>query len=319
MYAQGCSDAGFCTLGAMKPNQAYSKKINIRVRSIEVSVYYGESRHGLQNVALNGDVNIGISKKFTAQIKLPYQYLKGKLATKDGVGDVSLAVSYNLVGKETYQINLSLGGKIPTGAADATVADDSAGVKIKNRALPMYYQTTLGTYDILGGISLITRGWLFATGFQYDITENKNDFLWGRWNGSSSKSISDNYAKSRQLHRGFDVMWRIEKNLRFSNWNAYLGLLWIHRITKDTFLDVDNKRREIEGSDGAAVTLLGGLGYRFDVHWGIKLLGGYGLMDRAYTQYKTPAINQATTDPVKKNPDGLSRAFVITTGLEYRF
>ncbi|MFN8890139.1 MAG: hypothetical protein ACK5WF_21960 [Cyclobacteriaceae bacterium] len=40
-YSQGCSDAGFCTMGAMKPDQPYNKKIQLKLRSMEVSFYRG--------------------------------------------------------------------------------------------------------------------------------------------------------------------------------------------------------------------------------------------------------------------------------------
>ena len=43
LKGQGCSDAGFCTMGAMKPDQSFNKKIELKLRSIELSYYYGES------------------------------------------------------------------------------------------------------------------------------------------------------------------------------------------------------------------------------------------------------------------------------------
>jgi hypothetical protein len=39
--SQGCSDAGFCTMGAMKPDQPYNKKIQLKLRSMELSFYRG--------------------------------------------------------------------------------------------------------------------------------------------------------------------------------------------------------------------------------------------------------------------------------------
>ncbi|MEY4931626.1 MAG: hypothetical protein RI909_2350, partial [Bacteroidota bacterium] len=41
--AQGCSDAGFCTMGAMKPDQPYNKKVQLKLRSMELSFYRGET------------------------------------------------------------------------------------------------------------------------------------------------------------------------------------------------------------------------------------------------------------------------------------
>ncbi|TAE45979.1 MAG: hypothetical protein EAY69_09575 [Cytophagales bacterium] len=44
LYAQGCSDAGFCTMGAMKPAQSFQKEKLLRVRGIEVSQYMGNTK-----------------------------------------------------------------------------------------------------------------------------------------------------------------------------------------------------------------------------------------------------------------------------------
>ena len=42
-FSQGCSDAGFCTMGAMRPDQAYSKRVDLRLRSLELNYYRGKS------------------------------------------------------------------------------------------------------------------------------------------------------------------------------------------------------------------------------------------------------------------------------------
>ncbi len=35
---QGCSDAGFCTMGAMKPDQGFNKKIQLKAMVLEERV-----------------------------------------------------------------------------------------------------------------------------------------------------------------------------------------------------------------------------------------------------------------------------------------
>ncbi|TAE45978.1 MAG: hypothetical protein EAY69_09570, partial [Cytophagales bacterium] len=77
---------------------------------------------------------------------------------------------------DDWQINATLGAKIPTGDGNDQRSDDG-------KALPMYYQTSLGTYDAVLGVSAITKNWLFATGLQYPLFQNpnQNQFLWGVW------------------------------------------------------------------------------------------------------------------------------------------
>lgn len=321
--AQGCSDAGFCTLGALRPNQPFSKKINLKLRSVEITNYFGitqpnpdisTSRVYIYNVA--ADINISISNKITGQIKLPYQFVHGSLTNTNGLGDVSLSGNYNIIAKEKFQLNVSLGMKIPTSDANKSKNVTFSDGSIKQIALPMYYQTSLGTWDILGGISCMTKNWLFATGFQQVLSETPNQFLWTSYRNSADFTKSLNYLKSNRLIRGTDVMLRIERNFRFSNWNFYAGLLGIYRITKDKFFDPpQNKFVEIGGSDGLALTGLVGGGYRFDTHSGIKAMFGYNLKDRVGQQNRSGSPDIV----LHKNPDGLSRQMVFTLGYEYRF
>ena len=79
VYTQGCSDAGFCTMGAMRPGQPYSKNTNITLKSIELSQYIGITRLNDQIYATALDFNIGISEKDAIQFKLPYMSTVGPL------------------------------------------------------------------------------------------------------------------------------------------------------------------------------------------------------------------------------------------------
>ncbi|MFN0050115.1 MAG: hypothetical protein ACKVOU_13415 [Cytophagales bacterium] len=330
-YSQGCSDAGFCTMGAMRPNQGFSKKVNLRVRSVEFTQYYGLTTFGLYIFSYTADVNVGITNRLTAQIKMPYQFVFGSLGNTQGFGDVSISFTQNLISKEAYQLNLSVGTKIPTGSANITknVADRMGN--FADRPLPMYYQTTLGTYDVIAGVSFATKNWLFSTGIQIPLNKNGNQFLWvgtlAGWNETSDSAKAILYPKSRNLERGIDVMLRAERNFRFSNWNTYVGILAIYRLTKDRFLDgpvANGIEREINTlnkiyqqnieTDNFAITVLVGGGYRFNTKSAIKLMVGYRLVDRFSVQ-----LLEGKEFLVKRNADGLARLFVTNIGYEYRF
>jgi hypothetical protein len=304
--AQGCSDAGFCTMGAMKPDQKFHKKANFKLRAIEISQYYGYTKFDDHIVATNIDFNIGIGKKNTLQFKLPYQMVYGPLANTAGLGDISLSFSHTLFSNEKYQIAATIGAKIPTNNGNKT-----ANVNGRELPLPAYYQTSLGTYDLVLGTSLITRKWLVGVGLQYVvINENYNAFLWGVWRNPPSEltSIANKYPVSKALNRGTDVMLRIERNFRFSNYNFNIGLLPIYRLNKDygNFVNKEGKqvRGEMEGTEGLALSLLAGAGYNFSVNSSIKLMTGWRVLG---------GISR------DKNADGLSREMVATVGYEFRF
>ena len=293
-HAQGCSDAGFCTMGAMKPDQPFNKKIELRLRSMEISFYRGTTPLTPKIYVATADLNFSLNKKTSFQLKLPYQAVEGSLGRTAGLGDISLCFTRTVITTEKFDINVSIGGKIPTNKSDKT--EDGL-------PLPMYYQTSLGTYDFITGISLITPKWLFATGIQHPFNKNENEFLWSRWpaNGEHSRDYIERYAPANKLRRGTDVMLRVERNFRFSRVNFSLGLLPIFRVANDEFENGQGVKIKPEGARGLALSGIATAGYQFNVRTGVKMLVGHKIVQR------------------DANPDGLTRELVTTLSYFYRF
>lgn len=294
-YAQGCSDAGFCTMGAMRPNQSFSSKGTIKLRSVEVQQYVGVTKFHDVILTSLADINVGIGSRGSAQLKLPFTFVSGSLANTNGLADISYSYTYALISNNTFQLSGTLGGKIPTNHSDKTSAD--------NRPLPMYYQTSLGTYDIVAGLSFITRKWLLAAGYQQALNKNNSEFRWSEWAGSSQLPTALEYPVSWNLQRGKDIMFRVERNFRSTKWNAYLGVLTIYRITRDEVsrgTEQNNFRVKVDGTTGPAITALTGIGYRFSTAVAIKGMFGLKLHSREF------------------NPDGLSREYVSSLSIEIR-
>ena len=290
--AQGCSDAGFCTMSALKPDQPYHKKLDLRLRSVEVSFYRGTTPLTPIVYVATTDFNFSLNTNTTFQVKLPFQFVRGQLANTSGLGDVSLCVTKKVHSSEKFDISVSLGGKIPTNNADK---------EVNGLPLPMYYQTSLGSYDAIAGISLITRKWLFATGIQQPFNKNENEFIWEAWKGSSEEGYIARYNQSRHLKRGTDIMLRVERNWRFSRLNFSLGLLPIYRVTNDEITLPNGSEVKPHGAKGLALSGIVTAGYSFDVRSGIKFLAGHKIEKR------------------HNNPDGLTRDFVSTLSYYYRF
>lgn len=292
-FAQGCSDAGFCTMGAMKPDQPFNKKIDFRLRSMEVSLYRGTTPLSPKIMVATADFTFSINNRTSFQVKVPYQTASGSLGKTGGLGDLSLCFTRSLISTDKFDINLSVGGKIATNNADK---------KENGMPLPMYYQTSLGTYDFITGISLITPKWLFATGIQHPFNANKNEFVWSAWeNSDHTADYIAKYAPARKLKRGTDVMFRVERNFRFSRVNFSIGLLPIYRITNDKIETADGETIEPEGAKGLAMSGIGTVGYQFNVRTGVKFLFGHKIVQRDH------------------NPDGLTREMVTTISYFYRF
>ncbi len=293
--SQGCSDAGFCTMGAMKPDQPYNKKIDFKLRSMELSFYRGTTPVTAKIFVATADLNFGINARNSIQVKIPYLSASGRLGTTGGLSDISLCYTRNIYSSEKFEVNFSLGTKIPTNNSD---------LQENGKPLPMYYQTSLGTYDAIAGISLINRNWLFATGIQVPLNENKNEFTWDAWAslGDPERGYIERHGPAHSLKRGTDVMLRIERNFRFSRFNFTLGLLPIYRITNDeVFSPKTNTRVRPDGAKGLALSAISTVGYSFNVRSGVKFLFGHKLAQRDV------------------NPDGLTREMVTTLSIYYRF
>jgi hypothetical protein len=297
--AQGCSDAGFCTMGAMKPDQPFNKKVALKLRTVELNFYRGTTELTPTIYVATADMSFSLNSKNSIQVKLPYQAVTGRLADTYGLGDISLCYTRNMYTSDLFDLNLSFGGKIPSNKSDKQSAEGFP--------LPMYYQTSLGTYDLISGLSLINRKWLFATGIQVPLNQNNNQFLWGAWAGSDEEpAYIEKYARAKELERGIDVMLRAERNFRFSRLNFTLGLLPIYRITNDEIslrnqLTGQFERVKPDGAKGLAMSGIFTTGYSFNAQSGIKLLLGRKFIQR------------------NENPDGLTRHFVSSFTYYYRF
>ncbi len=298
VQAQGCSDAGFCTMGAMKPDQPYNKRVELKLKTMEFSLYRGTTTLSPIIQVANLDFNFSLNSRNAIQVKVPYQWVKGTLGNTASIGDISFCYTRNLFSSDRFDVNATVGGKLPT---------NNSNIMIGPNALPMYYQTSLGTYDLIAGVSLINRQWLFATGIQIPFNRNGNKFDWHRWQTGNPDELPyiQEYPNSTDLHRGIDVMLRVERNFRLARFNFSAGLLPIYRITGDEITDFLGKRTSVDAkgniAKGLAMSWILTAGYNFNVHSGVRLLVGHKIVQREFS------------------PDGLTRELVSSLSYSYRF
>ncbi len=299
---QGCSDAGFCTMGAMKPDQAFNKRVELKLRSLELSYYQGQTTLTPVVTVINLDAGFSITKNLSGQVKLPYYSVKGNFDNTSGLGDISLSLTQRLIDTEMFDFSATIGTKIPTNSSEIR----SSGKRVpgtEGLVLPMYYQTSLGSVDFVAGASLISSKWLIATGVQMALTANNNTWFADEWVGIyPSEEYVREYDDANKLKRGADIMLRVERNFRFAKYSFNLGLLPIFRITKDQTIDRNTgEYRKLEGSTGMALTALGGAAYNFNINNTVKFTYGQKITVRDV------------------NPDGLTRDNVLIVAYLFRF
>ncbi|MFM7328322.1 MAG: hypothetical protein ACKO3B_06275 [Bacteroidota bacterium] len=278
----------------MKPDQPYSRRINIKLRSLDISYYRGKTTLTPVVYSMTADFNFSLNNKNSFQVKVPYQWVQGKLGNTAGAGDLSLCLTRTVWSGDEWTLSSSVGAKVPVNRSNKTSGE--------GLPLPMYYQTSLGTYDGIAGLSLLSRKWLFATGIQVPFNSNGNEFLWGKWSSRPDlTTYVGHYGRANELKRGTDVMMRAERNFRFSRLNASIGVLPIWRITRDEFVAGQGIRVKQSGTTGMAMSAIATLGYNFGVKNGIRFLYGKKLTQRSV------------------NPDGLTRRSVFTITYSHRF
>ncbi len=287
--AQGCSDAGFCSVGSPHP----SVMDTFYRHQLKATISYGAGEQGVSILQFIPEWQWRISKAGSIQLKVPYVYSNGNLGSNSGIGDATLAFTGEILNRNDVKVNGSIGIKAPTGSTDADNVNNSS------YALPMPYQTGLGTTDLILGSSVSFFNWNAGIGFQGVLkNENKNTFAHFRYiNGPDA----DKYFESNKLNRGNDVLIRIERIFASAKWTFTPGVLAIYRLMEDEITNAEEKIVAVMGSDGLTLNITGMVNYAISNKVSSTLILGAPLIVR------------------ENRPDGLTRSFVCNLGIQYNF
>lgn len=289
-HAQGCSDAGFCTIGSLKPHSNDSIGLKKRRLSLILNNGVGDEQVYVFTPGIQYDNQL--SKQWGIQAKLTGNFASGNLGKARGLGDLFLAGTYSPISKDLWKISFVLATKVPLNTGD---------IRTGNKPLPMQYQSSLGTVDIISGFTLTNGKWLFATAVQQPLTgSNKNTFLPVYWNTKEANK----YLPSNDFKHKGDVLLRAGYEILPSNkWKLNVGLLGIFHLGEDTYIDgnISNNPIAIKGSDGLTLNGTAALWYKVNNKLSFGLTSGIPFVVRDV------------------RPDGLTRQFVISPELSFKF
>lgn len=281
-FGQGCSDAGFCTIGALKDNGSSSEQKYSA--SLALGVGLGMGLEATSSITSYLEYNHAITSKWNLGAKITGGLYDGDLGSNAGPGDFYLSGTYTPKSAENHKFSILGSIKAPLTTSDATNEDDIP--------LPMEYQSSLGTFDIIAGISyLYKKKWEFSTGFQLPVSgKNENEFL-----RFPSDSIEGDFNSTREFERAGDVLLRAGYLFRFQE-NRLLvkpNLLAIYHLGEDSYTDAFDQRQNIENSDG--LTLNAGI-----------------MLTRIFKNNHQLEVIAASPLVVREErPDGLTRSFVF--------
>lgn len=280
-FSQGCSDAGFCSLGALKNvTQGTQPK---RILDVGFNFGYGEQK----TLTYNPYIQYGVvlSDRISVQAKLTSTYAKGFLGSKFNLGDIYGVITYTPATTSSNSLRFIGGVKIPL-----TTANDknSAGL-----ALPLDYQSSIGTYDIIGGMNYIINGHLeIDAALQVPLFQNnKSSFFPDNF---PPDSRLNNFPPTNQFRRKPDVLFRLGYYIKLpASISLKPNLLAIYHTGNDSYVDRTGSRVALIGSKGLTL------------NEGITITKQFSNNNRLELIAAMPVIGR------KLRPDGLTRKWVL--------
>ncbi len=279
---QGCSDAGICTLESFKPNTADSSAH--AWNQLNTSISYGSADHDITVVGAYIVYNRTINPKLGIDSKITMLSQSDNNLTTYGLADFYITANYKL----NKNIKLTIGSKIPF----------SDGNKMKdNMPLPMDFQASLGTLDLIFGMGIIVQGWQLVAAIQQPLTQNNNKFIASDY---PLESAFRRFQSTNNYQRSGDVLLRLSYPVNFGpRFRFTPSLLPIYHLANDKFTDSDGLEKEIIGSQGLTLNANTYFDWQISLKNSLQLNVGAPLIIR------------------DARPDGLTRHFLAS--VEYRF
>lgn len=290
VYAQGCSDAGFCTVGDNNSNAQDTLKESKNKLSVLLSNGIGDQNVYVFTPGIQHE--IALNTHFSLQSKVTGNYASGDLGKATGLGDLFVSTVYELNPKKKVKHTFTLGTKIPLNLGD---------IRNGQKPLPMQYQSSLGTFDLILGYKIKFKKIFANIAWQQPLTgRNRNTFLPQYLNTVEAF----NYPPSNDFNRKGDVLFRFGYQfISNTKWKWNSSILSIYHLGEDTYVDgnLSINPIKIAGSEGLTLNLTTMLSYKMNKSITFGLSGGFPLVVR------------------KVRPDGLTRAFALTPELNFNF
>ena len=235
-FAQGCSDAGFCSLSVLKNNVVDTARHSL---SFGLNYGIGKEKTHITNAYL--EYGSRINDRLSFRSKLTATYASGFLGSAFDIGDIYGTLNYVLKNKPGYSVNIIGGVKIPLTSGNHKNED--------GKPLSLDYQASIGTYDAIGGINyIVNHHWEFDTGIQVPVMQvNRSTYFPDEYTDPRAFE----FAPTNNFKRKSDVLGRIGYYIQLpAAISLKPSLLGIYHLGNDTYEDRFGKRTSISGSDG---------------------------------------------------------------------
>ena len=279
-FAQGCSDAGICSIG--NGFQTSDKELK---NGIEIGSIFGAGEADVTYFSPYITYTRNINERLSLSSKITYSVASGSFGQRGAFGDAYLIGNYNWKPKTNTQWSSLLGFKIPF---------TSSNLKINEFSLPLDYQSSLGTFDLIAGLNFNYKKWDFNTAVQIPVFDNNKNSYFKEFSGTND------FPSTNLFERKSDALFRTTYTFQTSNkkFTFKPNVLFIYHLGEDRFQNTFGQRETIKNSDG--LTING------------NLIGVYTINTKNSIE-----LSLATPFVVREvRPDGLTREF--TAGIIYK-
>lgn len=305
IFAQGCSDAGFCTLGSLKSNFDFEKRDsaaseeNFLKNTIGIGFNYGLGEDLNNNFNPYLIYNRKLTRHVDLQAKLTTAFIQGNVAIVNYLSDIYIATNTSINVKDkkpklNQRLNIIAGIKIPF---------STANFKKNGQPLPMAYQPSLATFDLIVGVNYIVWGFEMNGAFQIPTGQiNKNNYFKETGQLTYNKG-KDTFSTINLFKRKPDFLFRFGYIFHTKNykWLFKPNVLNIVHLGQDTYVDALGKIQKIKGSEGYTLNAAFNMTYNISKHHNLEFSAG------------TPIVVR------KVRPDGLTRKVAVALEYHYNF
>ncbi len=275
LQAQGCSDAGICSIG----NSFQSTEKEFK-NNMEISAIFGAGEAHVTYFSPYISYGRKVNDHFSWSSKVTFSSANGSFGTRASFGDAYLIGNYAFATKNKKQWSVLVGGKIPF---------TSSNLKINGYSLPLDYQSSLGTFDFFLGTNFKYKNWDFNAALQIPVFNNNKNSYFAAFSGT------DDFLTTNLFERKSDALFRATYSLHTKNqkFSFKPNVLFIYHLGEDSFENSFGKRESYVGSEGLTIN---------------------GNLITAYNINKQKSIELSLATPFLVRdirPDGLTRSFVL--------
>lgn len=278
--AQGCSDAGICSVG-----NSFDVADKETKNQMEFGSIFGAGEADVKYFSPYVTYTRQFNERFALSAKVTYSLAEGNFGQRGQFGDAYLIGNYQWKTKKITKWSTLIGAKFPF---------TRSNLKINGYSLPLDYQASLGTFDLIVGANLNYKQWDFNTGLQLPVYNlNRNSYF-------KEYAGTNDFPSTNLFERKPDALFRTTYTYQTHDkkWTFKPNALLIYHLGEDSFENIFGKRENIKGSDGLTIN---------------------GNLISAYQLNKNNSIELSVATPFvvrETRPDGLTRSF--TAGVIYK-